>query len=62
MLFYCLSTPQASTYFKRLDTCKPSHITPTFITEVLRLVAYVQLFKRNVKVKVTAYTEISYSY
>ena len=40
----------------------PMHITPTFITEALRFVACVQLFKRNVKVKVTAYTAIAYSY
>ena len=42
--------------------CKPIHTTPTFITEVLHLVACVQLFKRNVKVKVTASTAIAYSY
>ena len=39
--------------------CKPTHTTPTFITESLHPVAYVQLFKRNVKVKVTAYTVIA---
>ena len=38
------------------------HIIPTFITEAFRLVACVQLFKRTVKVKVTAYTVITYSY
>ena len=40
----------------------PIHATPTFITEAFHLVACVQLFKRNVKVKVMAYTVIAYSY
>ena len=42
--------------------CTPAYTTSTFIIEALRLAAYVQLFKRNVKVKVTAYTAIAYSY
>ena len=42
-------------------------LTPTctrliIITEAFRLVACVQLLKRNVKVKVMAYTIIAYSY
>ena len=48
----CLSIAQAKTSFKHLDTC---HITPTFITEALRFVAYV-FFLKTVKVKGTAYT------
>ena len=40
----------------------PTYCTPTFITELFRLVTYVQLFKMTVKVKGTAYTTIAYSY
>ena len=40
----------------------PTPTTPNFITKVLCLVACVQLFKKNVKVKVTAYTAIAYTY
>ena len=39
-----------------LDMCTPTPTIPTFITEVLHLFACVQPFKRNVKVKITAYT------
>ena len=38
------------------------HITSTFVTEAFRLAASVQQFKRNVKVKLMAYTVIAYSY
>ena len=40
----------------------PMPITPTFITEVLQLVACVQPFKRSIEVKITAYTMIAYFY
>ena len=40
-------------FFKFVNTC---HATPTFITEVLHLVAYVLLFSITVTVKGTAYT------
>ena len=44
------------------DTPTPMHTTPTIITEAFHLVACVQLFKGIIKVKVTAYTVIAYSY
>ena len=34
----------------------PMHATPTFLTEALHLVTYVQLFNDSYTVKVTAYT------
>ena len=46
-----LSAAQASSSFECLDTYAPEHATPTFVTEALHLVAYVQLFKMTVKVK-----------
>ena len=36
-----LSVAQASSTFNRLDACTPTHATPTFITEALRLVTHV---------------------
>ena len=44
----CLSVAQASSSFKCIDMCTPTHATPTFIAEALHLVTYVQLI---VKVK-----------
>ena len=38
------------------------HATPTFLTEVLYLVTYVQLFNDSYTVKVTAYTVPAYPY
>ena len=56
----CLSITQASSSFKSLDMPTPTHTTPIFITEAFRLVTYVQPFKKNGKVKVTAYIAIAY--
>ena len=39
-----LSVTQASSSFECLDTCMPAYATPTFVTEALHVVAYVQLF------------------
>ena len=41
----CLYVAQASSSFKCFDTC---HATPTFITEMLCHVTYVQLFEMTV--------------
>ena len=53
-----LSLAQASYSFKHLNMSTLTHTTPTFVTETFCLVACVQLFKRHVKVIVTAYTKI----
>ena len=45
-----LSMTQASSSFKRLDTRKVTYVTPTFITEMLRLVTLVQLLLTTVAV------------
>ena len=39
-----LSVAQASSSFECLDMCVPAHALPTFVTEALHLVAYVQQF------------------
>ena len=39
-----LSVAQASSSFESFDMRAPAHATPTIVTEVLHLVAYVQLF------------------
>ena len=43
-----LSIAQASFSFKHLDTHRFTYTTPTFITEVLRLITHVQLLLTNV--------------
>ena len=50
-----LSVTQASSFLKCFNMCQA---TPTFITEVLCFVTYVQLFQKTV----IAYTMIAYSY
>ena len=45
-----LSITQASSSFKRLNTCTFTYVTPTFITEVLHLVTLVQLLLTTVTV------------
>ena len=45
-----LSITQASSSFKRLDTCKFMYTTPTFITEAFCLVTLVQLLLTTVTV------------
>ena len=42
-----LSIAQASSSFNRLNTCSPTHATPTFITEVLCLVTQVRTVAFN---------------
>ena len=43
-----LSVAQASSSFNRLDTCTPTHDTPTLITEALCLVTQAQLLLMTV--------------
>ena len=43
-----LSIAQASSSFKHLNTHRFTYTTPTFITEVLRLVTHVHLLLTNV--------------
>ena len=40
----------------------PMHATPTFLTEALYLVTYIQLLNDSNTVKATAYTLPAYSY
>ena len=46
----CLSVAQASSSFKLFDMRTFTYVTPTFITEVLRLVTQVQLLLTTVTV------------
>ena len=45
-----LSVAQASPSFILLDTCVPTHATPTYITEALCLVTQVQLLSTTLTV------------
>ena len=56
-----LSVAQAGSSFECIEMCVPAHAIPTFVAEVLHLVAYVRLFLNDYESEVMAYTVLACS-